>query len=215
MKTLLSLFQPARRPANCEAHSTSRGCPWLLGVQCWILNVSVLLLLLPASALAQGGVGDIVYTVGTTTTDSHGRAWAYILWQATDPALTSNRVYAVYSKPGNPTNPAPYMRLSVVKVQTDARIIEPHLQRAANLGDNLPKLQEDLSQLFGSFIPSGAISRAEAQQFMPRLLQHFDRIDANRDGQITREEIEAVRKVREERRQRRRAGKPKIGRAHV
>ena len=113
------------------------------------------------SARAQSGVGDIVYTVGTTVTDSHNRNWAYILWQAVDPALTSNRVFAVYAKPGSATNAAPYTRLSLVRVQTDARVIEPLLQRAENLGDNLVKLQEDLSQMFGSFIPSTAISRAD------------------------------------------------------
>ena len=115
----------------------------------------------PITARAQGGVGDIVYTVGTVNRDSHGQDWAYILWQATDPALTSNLVFAVYSKPGDATNNALYVRRSVVKVQTDARVIEPLLQRAENLGDDLYKLQEDLSQMFGSFIPAGSITRGE------------------------------------------------------
>lgn len=134
-----------------------------MGIAARLLSLALLVAgaFLPSAVRAQDGVGDMVYTVGTTITDSHGRTWAYLLWQATDPVLTSNRVFAVYAKPGEPTNAVPYTRLSVVKVQTDARVIEPLLQRAENLGDSLPKLQDDLLQLFGSFIPSGTISRAE------------------------------------------------------
>jgi len=54
---------------------------------------------------------------------------------------------------------------------------------------------------------NGMISRAEAEQAMPRMLRHFDRIDADHDGQITREEIAAMRKARfEGRRQPERTG---------
>ena len=117
--------------------------------------------LAPCAVRAQSGIGDIVYTVGTVTVDSHGRNWAYVLWQATQPGLISNRVFAVYAKAGGATNNAPYTRLSVVKVQTDARVIEPLLQRAENLGDDLNQLQDELNQLFGSFMPASAITRAE------------------------------------------------------
>ncbi len=120
-----------------------------------------LALFAPARSPAQAGVGDIVYTVGTVTRDGNGRDWAYLLWQATQPALISNRVFAVYAKPGDPTNQAPYLRQSVVMLQTDARVIEPLLRRAENLGDGLVALQADLLQIFGSLMPSNAISRAE------------------------------------------------------
>lgn len=124
----------------------------------------ILLLLLgvvTAPAQAQSGIGDIVYTVGTTARDSHGRDWAYILWQGTEPQLISNRVFAVYSKPGEATNSAPYTRLSLVSLQTDPRVIEPLLERAANLGDDMFKLNEDIQQLFGSFIPPTSVTRAQ------------------------------------------------------
>jgi len=42
----------------------------------------------------------------------------------------------------------------------------------------------------------GALSRAEAEKGMPRLARHFDVIDANKDGLVTREELEAARKAR-------------------
>lgn len=47
---------------------------------------------------------------------------------------------------------------------------------------------------------NGALSRAEAEKGMPGLARHFDQIDANKDGQITREEIEAAHKAREDKR---------------
>jgi hypothetical protein len=113
------------------------------------------------AARAQGGVGDIVYTVGTVSRDSFGRDWAYILWQATTPALISNRVFAVYAKAGDATNNALYIRQSIVTLQTDARVIEPLLRRAENLGDNMFKLQDDLLQIFANLMPSNTISRAD------------------------------------------------------
>ena len=44
---------------------------------------------------------------------------------------------------------------------------------------------------------NGALSRSEAEKGMRALARHFDQIDANKDGQITREEIEAARKARD------------------
>jgi hypothetical protein len=39
---------------------------------------------------------------------------------------------------------------------------------------------------------NGTISRAEAGKGLPAISRHFDEIDANGDGQITREELEAA-----------------------
>ena len=125
------------------------------------LVIGLLALAATLPGLAQSGVGDIVYTVGTVARDANGQDWAYILWQASEPGLISNRVFAVYAKPGDPSSVAPYARLSLVTLQTDARVIEPLLRRAANLGDNMDKLDQDLQQLFAKFMPSGSISRAD------------------------------------------------------
>ena len=43
---------------------------------------------------------------------------------------------------------------------------------------------------------NGTISQAEAQKSLPRLARRFDQLDANKDGQISREEIAAARKAR-------------------
>ena len=41
---------------------------------------------------------------------------------------------------------------------------------------------------------NGAIDRAEAEKSLPRLARHFDQVDANKDGQVTAEELAAARK---------------------
>lgn len=41
---------------------------------------------------------------------------------------------------------------------------------------------------------SGTLSRAEAEQGMPMLAKNFDRVDTNKDGQVTRDELAAARK---------------------
>ena len=41
---------------------------------------------------------------------------------------------------------------------------------------------------------NGMLSRAEAERGVPQLAKHFDAIDANRDGQISAEEIRAWRR---------------------
>lgn len=43
---------------------------------------------------------------------------------------------------------------------------------------------------------NGMLSRAEAEKGMPRLARQFDVVDANRDGQLSREEMRAARKAR-------------------
>lgn len=42
----------------------------------------------------------------------------------------------------------------------------------------------------------GRLSREEAKKSMPQLARDFDRIDANKDGMVTVDELEAARKTR-------------------
>lgn len=49
---------------------------------------------------------------------------------------------------------------------------------------------------------NGVISRAEAEKSMPRMARHFEHIDANKDGQVSREEATAARKAHYEQRKR-------------
>ncbi len=53
----------------------------------------------------------------------------------------------------------------------------------------------------------GALSRAEAEKGMPRLAGKFDRIDTDRNGRITQQEVGAWLKARRDARQNRSSGK--------
>lgn len=46
----------------------------------------------------------------------------------------------------------------------------------------------------------GALSRDEAGKGAPGIARHFDRLDANQDGQVTPDELQTARKARHERR---------------
>lgn len=46
----------------------------------------------------------------------------------------------------------------------------------------------------------GKLSRDEAQQSAPKLAEHFDKLDANGDGQVTAEEMREARRARHEER---------------
>ncbi|HMJ91426.1 MAG TPA: hypothetical protein VK530_16510, partial [Candidatus Acidoferrum sp.] len=49
----------------------------------------------------------------------------------------------------------PYQRVAITAVQTDTHVIQPLVQRAASIGEDLGKLEIDIDALFGKIIPSG------------------------------------------------------------
>lgn len=108
------------------------------------------------TAPAQDNVGPLVYTVGTTWHEMPAnRDWAYLLWLGSDPALVGGKTYAIYGKPGDASSASPYQRRAITATQTDTHVIEPLLQRAASIGENLVSLEVDIDALFGKFIPAG------------------------------------------------------------
>jgi hypothetical protein len=126
-----------------------------------VAGVALASVLAPLPASAQEGLENVVSTAGTTIQDRAGRHWAYLFWQGSNPGLILGRTYAVYAKPGDPTSPAPYQRVSIVSQQIDPRNIEPLLRRAENVGEDPAKLEQDLHSLFEALMPAGSISRAE------------------------------------------------------
>jgi Ca2+-binding EF-hand superfamily protein len=51
----------------------------------------------------------------------------------------------------------------------------------------------------------GLISRAEAAASLPRIAKHFDEIDANKDGQLSHEELRAYHEAKKAERAKRKA----------
>lgn len=108
--------------------------------------------LLCGLARAQEGLPDMVFTAGTTTSNQLGQPWAYFLWQGTTPELLTGRVFAVYAKVGNAASASAYQRKAIVGLSADPLAIGSLLSRAANLGENLAKLDDDVTALFGSLV---------------------------------------------------------------
>ena len=81
-----------------------------------------------------------------------------------------------------------------------ALLLAPAIALAATTGRNA-RLAEQFRR--ADFDANGMLSRAEAERAAPLLAKQFDAIDANRDGQISAEEIRAFRRAaRSERRAR-------------
>jgi hypothetical protein len=123
------------------------------------LALGAFLLCLPARA--QDSLGDLLFSVGTTYTDTHAREWAYLYWNASSTDILLGRQFSIYSKPGAASSASPYTRTAIIARQADVRVIDPLVNRGVNLGDNSTTLQADIEKLFENLIPAGTITLAE------------------------------------------------------
>ncbi|HTD67206.1 MAG TPA: thrombospondin type 3 repeat-containing protein [Candidatus Limnocylindria bacterium] len=135
--------------------------------------------LLPARA-QQENIGPMVYTVGTTWRElPANRDWGYVLWLGNDTSLLNGQTFAIYAKPGDASSASPYQRISIVSAQSDTHVIEPLLQRAAAIGEDLAKLEIDIDALFGKLVPAN-LTRAEKISAIIRGVmgdeQHYGRL---------------------------------------
>ncbi|HUL51034.1 MAG TPA: hypothetical protein VLU94_00475, partial [Candidatus Nitrosotalea sp.] len=127
---------------------------FVAGVVCFSLFAGL-------TTFAQQGLNDMVFTVGTTQTDAGGRPWAYLLWQGTKPELTSGKQFAIYAKSGDASSPALYTRKAIIFLQPDPLVIQTLLNRAVNLGESLPDLDDHINALFQKIIPTNTLSLAQ------------------------------------------------------
>lgn len=126
-----------------------------------LLRVAAVLI---GCALAGAAVGqpleNAVFTLGTTTLDNAGRSWAYLVMEPTEPGLLRDRKIAVYSKPGDPTAAAAYVRQSIFGLETETAVIQALLNRSGYLGDDLGLLTTRVDNLFAAVIPDKSIDLA-------------------------------------------------------
>ncbi len=88
----------------------------------------------------------------------------------------------------------PTSRLFLVVALTAAAITPAFAQS----GDREAKMQERLKAADTN--GDGLIDRSEAEAGLPRVAEHFDKLDADGDGKLSRDELQ---KMREQMRQRR------------
>ncbi len=120
---------------------------------------------------------NLLYTAGTTIADHQNRQWSYLLWQASTPDLLQERSFAVYRKNGDANSPSLYERKSVTRLTTDTTAIGVMIQRAVNLGEVPPLLEEHLDNLFQKLMPPNGASLAEKLSIVLRSaggeLEHY------------------------------------------
>ncbi len=125
---------------------------------------TILIASLGGLALAAGAqpLGDTLYTVGTTTTNSlNGQVYAVVMWQPVPNVLVPGKKFAIYSKPGDAAANAPFVRRSITGLTTDPLVIDPLLTRAHGLGEDLFVLDDHLANLFAALMPSNTVTRAQ------------------------------------------------------
>ena len=103
-------------------------------------------LLLPLLAIAQP-LNDLVFTVGTTIQDGGGHNLSYVLIGAPQPALLAGKRFAIFSKPGLPTNAAPFSLRGTIFQLTDPTAVNNLLNQSVALNENLGSLSDALNTL--------------------------------------------------------------------
>ncbi len=139
------------------------------------------LLLALGTLTARGNepLANVVFSIGTTTTNAQGAAWAYVLWQPTEPNALAGRKIAVYAKPGTADSAANYERRTLTQRQLDPLVIQSLLTRAANLGDDLFLLETRVNALFAAAIPRPTLSLAEKISAVIRGAEHDPKLLGN------------------------------------
>mgnify|MGYP001224167360 CR=1 FL=1 len=93
----------------------------------------------------------------------------------------------------DPKAPAGTKKLDAIDTDRDGQLSRHELQawKKAHRGERQAKAAEHFKHADTN--GDGKISRAEAEKNAPRLAKKFDIIDANKDGQLTPEELRAYR----------------------
>lgn len=115
---------------------------------------------LPPARAATPDLGPMLYTAGTTVNRGESD-WSWLIWQATDESRLDGRAFAVYAKPGPVDAATPFARLGVARRVTDPLDLEPLLQTALALGDDLASLEAALDTLFREAVPTNTFSLSE------------------------------------------------------
>ncbi|MDZ8119014.1 hypothetical protein [Pontiella agarivorans] len=133
------------------------------GLNAAVLSVALAVNLLPRSSDAQNnqGLGDMIFTAGTVTTDENGRDWAYLSWMATDLSMLLGVQYDIYAKSGDFDDAVPYQFKGTAQLHTDPQSITVLSGQAVNLGQDLNQLEDVIDQLFAEAVPAGNLTLGE------------------------------------------------------
>jgi hypothetical protein len=97
--------------------------------------------------MAQAPLSNLVFTVGTTIQDSGGHNWSYVLIGTPQPPLLAGKHFAIFGKPGFPTNAGTFTLRGTIFQQSDPNAINALLNESIALGENLTSLSNALNTL--------------------------------------------------------------------
>jgi hypothetical protein len=127
-------------------------------------TVGLLLLLLNTHAVAQSGVSNFVFTVGTSSRDAASNNWSYVVIDSPSPAVLAGRKMAVYGKAGYPTNVGAFtLRATMAQASTTATI-STLLNQSVALGQDLVSMSNILNGTL-DYIP-GITNQSLAQKVL-------------------------------------------------
>jgi hypothetical protein len=99
------------------------------------------------SANAQTSINNLVFAVGTTARDASSNDWSYVMIGSPTPAVLDGKIFAVFGKPGYPTNAGTFTARGTMARATDPGTVTSRLNQSIALGQNLTTLSNALNGL--------------------------------------------------------------------
>ena len=127
----------------------------------WMVALAALVLAPPMGQAQDQGLGDMMFTAGTTTTLDGGSEQAWLQWMATDGALLKGRAMDIYLKVGDASSGNSFALKGMAQQVTDPRAIALLLARGEALGENLVNLEGAVDSLYSGAEPVGTLSLSE------------------------------------------------------
>ena len=110
------------------------------------------LFLMLIQGLAAQSLSNLVFTVGTTIRDAGGNNWSYVLIGSAEPGVVRGKKFAIYGKPGFPTNTAAFTLRGTIAQQSDLNAINNLLAESTSFNEDLVGLGDTLDVLL-HFVP--------------------------------------------------------------
>lgn len=126
----------------------------------WKSLLSALVLLAGPCAHAAEDIGPLVFSAATTC-QTGGVYWSYVVWHATDHDLLRGKVFEVFRKEGDAGSANVFASRGMIFEQTDPNVIRMLCNRAVNLGEDLAKLDDSVTAMFGGLLPSNSLPLTE------------------------------------------------------
>ncbi len=114
------------------------------------IYLTLLFVLFATTTFAQTPLSNLVYAVGTTARDNVNQDWSYVLLDTSDPQTLAGKRFAVYGKPGTPTNAGAFTLRGNLIRETDAAAINAKLNQSVVLGQDLSSLDNALAMAVGT-----------------------------------------------------------------